>query len=92
MAVARGGYKPSDGGWGRGRQPVINVSWNDAQSYVKWLSTKTGKPHRLLSEAEWEYSARAGTTTAFWQGAISPTFANYDACKDYNGARDSARR
>jgi formylglycine-generating enzyme required for sulfatase activity len=47
-----GGYNPSDQGWGRGPQPVINVSWNDAKSYVAWLSKKTGKPYRLLTEAE----------------------------------------
>ena len=51
----------SDSGWGRGRRPVINVSWDDAQTYVKWLSRITGKPYRLLSEAEYEYAARAGT-------------------------------
>lgn len=51
--------------WGRGRQPVINVSWLDAQQFVAWLVKKTGKPYRLLSEAEYEYAARAGTTTAY---------------------------
>ena len=50
------GYKPSDEGWGRGRRPVINVSWDDAKAYVAWLSKKTGKSYRLLSEAE--YSMR----------------------------------
>jgi formylglycine-generating enzyme required for sulfatase activity len=54
-------HRPDDRGWGRGRQPVINVSWDDAQAYVAWLSQKTGKPYRLLSEAEWEYAAQAGT-------------------------------
>jgi Sulfatase-modifying factor enzyme 1 len=54
--------------WGRGRQPAINVSWDDAQRYVAWLSRVTGKPYRLLTEAEWEYASRAGTTTAYYWG------------------------
>ncbi|MXX10374.1 MAG: formylglycine-generating enzyme family protein [Nitrospira sp. SB0677_bin_15] len=61
-------HQPNDMFWGRGTRPVINVSWEDAQEYVKWLSHKTGKPYRLLSEAEWEYVARAGTTTKYWWG------------------------
>jgi formylglycine-generating enzyme required for sulfatase activity len=62
--VAHGGCpgnrSPGDGGWGKGQQPVINVSWDDAKQYVAWLSKKTGKSYRLLTEAEWEYAARAG--------------------------------
>ena len=58
-----GKEKPNDNGWGRGRRPVINVSWHDAKEYCKWLSKKTGKNYRLPTEAEWEYSCRAGTTT-----------------------------
>ncbi len=61
-------YKPEDQGWGRGRRPVINVSWNDAQAYVKWLSERTGQRYRLLSEAEWEYACRAGYHTAYFFG------------------------
>ena len=45
-------------GWGRGTRPAINVSWDDAQGYVRWLSRETGQRYRLLSEAEWEYVAR----------------------------------
>ena len=62
------GYRPGDHGWGRGRRPVIDVSWKDAQAYVAWLSRKAGKEYRLLSEAEWEYAARAGTTTRYHWG------------------------
>jgi formylglycine-generating enzyme required for sulfatase activity len=65
------GYRPYDQGWGRGNRPVINVSWNDANTYAKWLSRKTGKTYRLLSEAEREYVTRAGTTTPFWWGTES---------------------
>lgn len=62
------GYKPPDEEWGRGRQPVVNVNWNDIQSYLAWLSNKTGKTYRLPSEREWELAARAGTTTQYYWG------------------------
>ena len=72
-------HRPGDGGWGRGRQPVIDVSWDDAQEYVVGLSSQTGRDYRLRTEAEWEYVARAGTTTPFHTGAtISTAQANYD--------------
>jgi len=58
----------TDSGWGRDTRPVINVSWDDAQTYVAWLSKMTGQPYRLLTEAEWEYAARAGTTTPYYWG------------------------
>ena len=73
-------HRPT-GGWGRGTQPVINVSWDDAQEYVRWLSHKTGKPYRLLSEAEWEYVARAGSTTEYpWGDEVGTNKANCDGC------------
>ena len=79
--VAAGGctHKPEDAGWGRGKRPVINVSWDDAQAYVAWLSKKTGKRYRLLSEAEWEYAARGGTTTRYpWGDEPGTNRANFD--------------
>jgi formylglycine-generating enzyme required for sulfatase activity len=83
--LANGGcgrYKPSDEGWGRAGRPVINVSWNDAMSYVGWLSKKTGRTYRLLAEAEREYVTRAGTQTAYWWGdTISKDKANYYGSK-----------
>lgn len=84
------GYSPSDNGWGRGRRPVINVSWHDAETYAAWLSKKTGKNYRLLSEAEREYVTRAGTTTPFWWGnAISTDQANYDGNYTYGADNQS---
>jgi formylglycine-generating enzyme required for sulfatase activity/uncharacterized membrane protein len=71
-------YRPSDEGWGRGNRPVINIGWDDSQSYLAWLTKKTGLHYRLPSEAEWEYAARAGTTTARWWGSkIDRTDAKY---------------
>jgi hypothetical protein len=58
-----GAKKPDDRGWGRGKRPVINVSWHDANDYCKWLSEQTGDNYRLPTEAEWEYACRAGTDT-----------------------------
>ena len=72
--------KVDDEGWGRGRRPVINVSWNDAGEYLDWLSEQTGGTYRLLSEAEWEYAARAGSTSKYsWGDAVGTNRANCDA-------------
>jgi len=68
----------SDSGFGRETKPVINVNWDDAQRYVAWFSKLTGKTYRLLTEAEWEYAARAGSTTAyFWGDEIGDGKANW---------------
>ncbi|WP_243725231.1 formylglycine-generating enzyme family protein [Candidatus Thiosymbion oneisti] len=86
FAEATGRKKPDDEGWGRGDRPVINVSWNDARAYAKWLSEQTGHSYRLPSEAEWEYAARAGTSTPFWTGdCIHTDQANYNGNGDYKG-------
>jgi formylglycine-generating enzyme required for sulfatase activity len=82
--VAGGGcgyYRPTDAGYGRAAQPVIYVSWEDAQNYLAWLSRMSGKHYRLLSEAEWEYAARAGTQTAYpWGDEIGRGNANCNGC------------
>lgn len=56
----------ADNGWGRGSRPVTNISWQDAKDYTRWLKKITGKKYRLLTEAEWEYTARSGKQAAFW--------------------------
>lgn len=73
--------------------PVVCISWTDAQAYVAWLSSRTGKPYRLLSETGREYVARAGSTTPFWWGAtISTDQANYDGNVTYGGGTRGERR
>lgn len=77
-------HKPDDEGWGRGKRPVINVSWQDAQAYLAWLNERLGLSgsndrYRLPSESEWEYACRAGTTSRYSTGhSISTDEANFD--------------
>ena len=68
FAGTTGRRQPGDRGWSPSRRPVIDVSWDDAKAYVEWLASETGKPYRLLSEAEWEYACRARTTARYWWG------------------------
>ena len=94
------GYRPGDSmglpevpGWGRGTRPVINVSWDDAQSYVAWLSGETGAGYRLLSESEWEYAARAGTRGPFHFGSTISTYqANYHGDYTYGSGHKGVYR
>jgi formylglycine-generating enzyme required for sulfatase activity len=94
--VAAGACKhnPRDQGWGRGTRPVINVSWDDiGKEYLPWLSRKTGKSYRLLTEMEWEYAARAGTTTPFSTGrTITTDQANFNGNYIYRGSTKGQNR
>lgn len=86
--VAAGGctHKPDDKGWGRGSRPVMNVSWDDAKQYTAWLTQKSRKSYRLLTDAEWEYAARAGTTTAYYWGDSDTDICQYaSVAKGGNG-------
>ena len=81
FTAATGPEAGGDEGWGRGRRPVMNVSWEDAVAYVRWLSGQTGERYRLPSEAEWEYAARAGSVTAYsWGNEIGRNRANCHGC------------
>ncbi|OHC73286.1 MAG: hypothetical protein A3G18_11855 [Rhodospirillales bacterium RIFCSPLOWO2_12_FULL_58_28] len=59
---------PDDHKWGRGKRPVVNITFDEAEGYARWLSAKTGHKYRLPTEAEWEYAARGGTVTEYWWG------------------------
>jgi formylglycine-generating enzyme required for sulfatase activity len=83
-------FRPDDREWGRGRRPVINVSWQDAKGFLTWLSQKTGSTYRLPTEAEWEYAARGGTTAPYWWGRdIGTGQANCRDCKGGDTQRTS---
>ena len=79
--VANGGcraHHPNDMKWGRGNRPAIHISWSDAKAYVDWLSDRTDKKYRLLTEAEWEYAARSGTSSFYpWGPTLDAGKANY---------------
>ena len=83
-----GDHRPDDEGWGRGRRPAVNVSWTDARAYVSWLSRKSGEAYRLPSESEWEYAARAGSTTKYHFGNAESSLCGYgnhaDSSTDYS--------
>ena len=88
---ATGRRRTDDEGWGRGRRPVINVSWHDAVAYTQWLSSQTGEHYRLPSEAEWEYAARAGSTTKYsWGNDIGHNRANCGGCGSQRDGRQTA--
>lgn len=87
------GHRPDDQGRGRGRWPVVDVNWEDAYSYVRWLAAKTGEHYRLPTEAEWEYVARAQATTPFHTGStISSDQANYDGRRVYGSGQGGVYR
>jgi formylglycine-generating enzyme required for sulfatase activity len=68
FAVAAGRDRPPDEGWGRGSRPVIHVSWADIHAFIDWLNAASGRQFRLPTEAEWEYAARAGSTSLYSWG------------------------
>lgn len=72
-----GREKPEDQGWGRDHRPVINVSWDDAQAYCRWLGRQTGQDYRLLTEAQWEYACRAGSDTIWCFGDDEKQLGDY---------------
>ena len=82
---------PDDHKWGKGRRPVMNITWFETQPFVEWLSKKTGHTYRLPSESEWEYAARGGTTSEFWWGdEVGENLANCRDCKSQWSKKGSA--
>ncbi|MBL8249150.1 MAG: SUMF1/EgtB/PvdO family nonheme iron enzyme [Candidatus Competibacter sp.] len=85
FAAATGRTLPIDQGWGRGRRPVINVSWQAAADYAQWLSQQTGRSYRLPTEAEWEYAARAGVAASRYWGDDPDQGCAYANAADLDG-------
>ena len=87
-----GGYRPDNEGWGqewdRGRRPVINASWDDIQEFINWLNNKTSGKFRLPTEAEWEYTARAGSSTKYHFGDDVSQLCQYGNHADTNTGYD----
>lgn len=85
LCIDQGGcnYRPDDRGLGRGKRPVTDIHWNDANAYLAWLSVRSGKPYRLPTESEWEYAVRAGTVTTYpWGQTLVKDRANCLGCND----------
>ncbi len=78
-------HRPDDNGWGRGSRPVMNVSWDDAKQYAAWISQRSRKSYRLLTDAEWEYAARVGTTTLYYRGDSDTNMCQYASVYAYRG-------
>ncbi len=92
FARATGMRLPHDNTWGRGDHPAINVSWNDAQAYVRWLSAQTGHGYHLPTEAQWEYAARADAMTPYpWDAGAENVPANcFDCGSEWDHGRTTS--